>query len=64
MKQRPVRIINRVLHPEQLPSVEDPRLTGGNVSIKELRDFYRSWPGGTGGWSPERLKGYEVDMHW
>jgi len=43
--QRPVRRIERAIHPELGPP--------GNRT---------SWVGGTGGWGPERLPGYEQDM--
>jgi hypothetical protein len=43
--QRPIRRIERKIHPEM--AEEDER---------------SGWVGGTGGWGPERLQGYEQDM--
>lgn len=66
--QRSVRTIDRVIHPELLPNVEDPRIIarveGEKASTEELRKYFQSWPGGTGGWDTQRLKGYENEMHW
>lgn len=54
--QRPVRMINRIIHPELLPTM----LTDRNTSLQK---YYQGWPGGTGGWGEERLASYQDDMH-
>ena len=53
--QRPVRTIDRVIHPELKPTTQTDRDTS-------LRRYYQGWPGGTGGWGEERLAGYQDDM--
>ncbi len=58
VRQRPPRKIERLLQPELAARVPRPGEGG------DLREYFRSWPGGTGGWGPERLRGYEQDMDW
>jgi len=54
--QRPVRTIDRTIHPE----LTTTSLMDRNTS---MRSYYRGWPGGTGGWGEQRLAGYQDDMH-
>ena len=62
--QRPPRTIDRVAQ-----RVAPTNASDGLVDDR-LHEYYRSWPGGSGGWSTTRLPGHEedgrcdVDQYW
>jgi ankyrin repeat protein len=58
VKQRPIRSIQRKIHPELTSS----SLGSGSSGATSTNETRLGWWAGTGDWEPTRLKGFEDDM--
>lgn len=58
IKQRPVKTINRLIHPELHNNSKSPEHSLFSADGKQ----FLGWTGGKGGWRSDRLAGFEKDM--